>query len=372
MIKPVLFSLSQEGVLMSVQSSPCPRATRRGFTLIELLVVIAIIAILIGLLVPAVQKVRAAAARAQCQNNLKQIGLALQGYHDNYRKFPVGEFNDDNRNWGWGTAILPYIEQAPLWTALKNDTVNFMIFVPGGGPNIYAGTSGYNADNNGGGTVNVTAGSAAANAVLPIYQCPSDVWPAQTTAGFGKTNYLANLGSDVSGFAAGAAWTSWTAPNGGTANGVLLQANNNTTTWTVNIGMITDGTSNTAIVGEATANFNTTGTYAGTSGSLNLTNGGGWYATTATNSFPIWAGGNPNFQGQGAQHNYFRLMSVNYPLNIKTGTVADRCFGSQHTGGANFVFCDGSVRFLSDGIDPNVYQAMGTRNGSEPNASEGL
>jgi len=346
-----------------MNSSALPR-TRRGFTLIELLVVIAIIAILIGLLLPAVQKVREAAARAKCTNNLKQFGIALQAYHDVYNKFPVGQHNDDNTNWGWGAAVLPYMEQGPLFNNLNaviGQANGFLIFIPGGGPNQFTGqASGFSADGFPGNTVNSTAGGNAAQTVIQNFICPSDTWPNNTANGnYGKTNYLANLGWDASQRpASGGTWATWGLPcRGDVFTGILVQANSNTNTWTTNIAGITDGTSNTVIVGEGTGN--------NLSGSL--------YNLSNTSSFPIWAGGNPNNAGQGRQHNYFRVMDINYPLNSTNtsgdsgggGAIMDRCFSSRHTGGANFALADGSVRFVANGIDGPTYQAAGTRNQGE-------
>ncbi|HUQ71374.1 MAG TPA: DUF1559 domain-containing protein, partial [Planctomycetaceae bacterium] len=154
---------------------------RRGFTLIELLVVIAIIAILIALLLPAVQQAREAARRTQCRNNLKQLGLALHNYHDNFNIFPMG-FSDvvagnaerNGSGWAWSAMVLPYLDQAPLYNQF-----NFNV-------------TPYNCVNC---AAPITGNQALVGTQLAAFSCPSDVKPATAANNGGAANTSASQGT---------------------------------------------------------------------------------------------------------------------------------------------------------------------------------
>jgi type II secretory pathway pseudopilin PulG len=274
-----------------------------------LLVVIAIIAILIALLVPAVQKVRAAAARVECQNNLKQIGLALHNHHSDFRRFPAGlsvglgpmggsgSINPASNCpkcseppvpgiWGsWLTMILPYVEQENLFKQLDLTSREY----------------GYCAG----------ADSPGAT-VVPMYICPSDYVPQQTiqysTYFFGVNSYFANAGTK--------AWPVTSA----SLNGVMYYNSS------VRLEHITDGTSNTLLAGER---------YSHDAGiqDADLADTRGWAWTNANS---------------GEDH----LGDTSAPINSTAAVIGNEArknnFGSGHDGGANFVLCDASVRFFSD------------------------
>jgi prepilin-type N-terminal cleavage/methylation domain-containing protein/prepilin-type processing-associated H-X9-DG protein len=244
---------------------------RRGFTLIELLVVIAIIAILIGLLLPAVQKVRAAAARIQCANNLKQMGLAMHSYHDANNGFPPA-FSKPAL-WGWAVWILPYIEQDNLYHAINPTQTNIAV-------------------------------NAATAMPLAIYTCPSDPGPAINPffAGYAKSNYAVN--EQIC--------------DGGSS---------------FRIADITDGTSNTLLIGERDLKQQIGALWAGrvsTSGVASVIGRPNWPINTP------YAGGTTCCAADTACTRY--------------------AWTSMHTGGANFAFCDGSVHFLRNGIPTDLSQ----------------
>ena len=365
--------------------SQCSRR-RIGFTLVELLVVIAIIGILVALLLPAVQAAREAARRTDCNNKLKQLGLALHNFHDTYKTLPVGMTDDDTNNLGWGFYILPYVEQQPTYDGVKQ-TFD-AVFGAGTNPQpvpIIKGGAHPNMDSwasasAGGGAlagnaqpwhINPTTNTALNQwlmVIMPGYLCPSNVLKPQDNDGYGVSHYVGNAGN-VLNPANNISWAPLQTCNSGGANfrgaqqnGVLLFDNENGVSTLNGLRDITDGTSSTLMVGEIRTSQNVTPS------NLNAGN------------LPLWAGGN----NQGGCNTVFmashlRVCDVFFPINREpiipvtppASTAlpqheSDLSFGSFHPGGAQFAIADGSVNFLSETIDTYIYRNLASRNDGNP------
>jgi prepilin-type N-terminal cleavage/methylation domain-containing protein len=324
--------LSLNNTFLSEKVEMPSQLARRAFTLIELLVVIAIMAALIGLLLPAVQKVREAANRISCQNNLKQMGLAFHGYHNVSQSLPPGYAAslpyvdgavDTAPGWGWAAFLLPYIEQDNIYGQLNL-----------GQP---------------------VQNSPAAQTMVKLFLCPSDLTPPgafPVPDGFGNTvcqaaptSYAACCGNDASD------------TTGFSGNGVFYR-NSRT-----RISDVKDGTSNTLLVGER-AWGKANGAWAGAiPGGVLLR---GQYNPCQ-----------PNIPGAWYPSSTIALAHahLNNALQDPDGSAGMDDFGSFHTGGSFFLFADGSVHFLRsisadnpDGsytADGLIFQALATRAGGE-------
>ncbi|MBN9122739.1 MAG: DUF1559 domain-containing protein [Planctomycetes bacterium] len=327
-------------------------ARRRAFTLIELLVVIAIIAILIGLLLPAVQKVREAAARMKCSNNLKQLGLALHNYEGANGKWPPlypgtapnSTTFDYKYTWSVLAQLNPYLEQTNVYNTM--DLTQPM----------------YDASNN------ITAKNQfAVVQKVPIFLCPSDkgepVSSAYGVTNMGPTNYVACHGSGVSGGGYGSPVS---------ADGIFPAVRG------VKITDITDGTSNTVAMSESVlgdgAEISPTQPgdervaykYLGYAGTLpNDTNCAG--APQSWNGYNrrgfMWASG----EARCVSYNHYytpNSKSFDCVANDPTNTyisVGYRAARSKHSGGVNALLGDGSVRFVRDSISLPTWRALSTR-----------
>jgi prepilin-type N-terminal cleavage/methylation domain-containing protein/prepilin-type processing-associated H-X9-DG protein len=359
----------------------------RAFTLIELLVVIAIIAILIGLLLPAVQKVREAANRAKCTNNLKQIGIAMLAHESTYGNFPPGGLDNGAM---WTAWLLPFIEQQNLyndiWILPEGGHFDANIVGPSGSngdwawPNAPLTDENVNYQGTGSGQGSSSESSAfwtvrniaACEVVIPIFRCPSHNIPTNVTI-CSYENWWWNARAPISYAACGSGslqnfyqWSNifqTTAPYTCLLEGpfqIELTKGGALCGGRSTVAKITDGLSNTIFVGEE--NYSVSSVPVSTA-SLDLEG--------AMRRKACWAIGSDSVDCQYCYNECIGSTGVQLnmaPVAGNSGAALEAwiiSFGSNHDNGANFVFGDGSVHFITNGITQTTYSALGTMSGGE-------
>jgi len=301
---------------------------RTGFTLIELLVVIAIIAVLIALLLPAVQQAREAARRSQCKNNLKQIGLALHNYHDTHNTFPPGAFYCGaglGNGLPFHVMLLPFLDQANLYAQFNFAAVSWDV---------------------------ASKSRALGAASVPGYLCPSGTILRSADGNESAANnytahYLGIMGpvnnTPVNPTTNQAySWSGSSTTFGGWSNeGILLRGE------CKKIRDVTDGTSNTFIVGES-------------SWDKNEKRYRSWVRGTYT-----YAGGGSDYPG--GNDTMTSAKNVLYQPNSNSGSnfTNNMPFGSNHVGGVQILMADGAVVFISENVDNQLYRSLASRSGGE-------